>query len=150
MLAETAATLEELKRQLRNQPNPEGAVTKDLYSHLNEVFNRIIKYHPYDAYEKFEEISQLVKQTTFRIEDPKFDFELNRNAQDDKKTMTQRQALEVIERAKNLLAGKTDVRKQDRELLTKTKSCSLPNLEQHAQMLEWAGVSFGDDYVYLL
>ena len=59
MLQETQHTLEELKQKLRNQQDPNQAVSKDLYAHLNEVFNRIIKYHPYDAFDQFEEISHV-------------------------------------------------------------------------------------------
>jgi hypothetical protein len=81
MLEETQRTLDELKFNLRNQGDPDKQVDKDLYAHLNEVFNRIIKFHPYDAFDKFEEISNLVKQTNFKIEEPKFDFEVNRNVQ---------------------------------------------------------------------
>lgn len=33
--------------------------------------------HPYDAYDKFEEISLLVKQTNLKIKNPKYDFEVN-------------------------------------------------------------------------
>jgi hypothetical protein len=40
-----------------------GSVPNDLYSHLTEVFNRIMKHHASDAYDKFEEISTLVKRT---------------------------------------------------------------------------------------
>jgi hypothetical protein len=58
--------------------DPTAEVSKDLYNHLNEVFNRILKYHPYDAFDKFEEISSLVKQTNFNAKDPKYDFELNK------------------------------------------------------------------------
>lgn len=50
--------MHELKEKLRHGSG-------DVYSHLNEVLNRIVKYHPYDAYERFEEISNLVKQTNF-------------------------------------------------------------------------------------
>jgi hypothetical protein len=41
------------------------------------VFTRIIEYHHKDAYEKFEEISALVKRTHLNFNDPKGDFELN-------------------------------------------------------------------------
>ncbi len=34
-------------------------------------------HHPYDAFDKFEEISHLVKQTHLKIKDPKFDHEVN-------------------------------------------------------------------------
>lgn len=33
--------------------------------------------HPYDAYDKFEEISHLVKKTHLKIKDPKSDKEVN-------------------------------------------------------------------------
>jgi len=45
-------------------------IKADLYTHLTEVFNRIMLHHPNDAFEKFEEISGLVKQTNFKISDP--------------------------------------------------------------------------------
>lgn len=49
----------------------------DLYTHLTEVFNRIVMHHPYDAFEKFEEISHLIKLTHLKIKDPKQDDEVN-------------------------------------------------------------------------
>lgn len=50
---------------------------QDLYTHLTEVFNRILLHHSEDAYDKFEEISALVKQTDLKFKDPSFDHELN-------------------------------------------------------------------------
>lgn len=41
------------------------------------MFNRILLHHPEDAYDKFEEISALVKQTDLKFKDPKYDFEVN-------------------------------------------------------------------------
>jgi len=38
---------------------------------LSEVFARIVKNHPKDAYDKFEEISTLVKRTHLKFNDPK-------------------------------------------------------------------------------
>lgn len=37
-------------------------------------------HHPDDAYDKFEDISGLVKQTNFKIKDPKNDFDINEKA----------------------------------------------------------------------
>jgi hypothetical protein len=59
---------------MRNSQNTAKEGSGDLYKHLTEVFNRILTNHPYDGYDKFEEISMLIKQTKFKIEDPKFDF----------------------------------------------------------------------------
>lgn len=36
-------------------------------------------HHQHDGFDKFEEISALVKHTNFKIKDPKEDFEVNRN-----------------------------------------------------------------------
>jgi len=128
MLEETQRTLDELKKKLRGQKDPNSGIPNDLYSHLNEVFNRIIKFHPYDAFDKFEEISHLVKQTTFNIEDPKYDFEINGNALEGQpRTLTNKKAIEHIERVKKLLQEKTIVSKQDKELLTKKQVFDLPN-----------------------
>ena len=63
-------------RQLKQEQDLGNAVSSDLYSHLTEVFSRIIQYHHYDAFEKFEEISLLVKETNFAVKDPVRDHEL--------------------------------------------------------------------------
>ena len=36
-----------------------------------------MQFHPYDGFDKFEEISVLVKKTNMKSMDPKFDYELN-------------------------------------------------------------------------
>ena len=71
------ATLERIKGQLRQAKDIGGNVPQDLYSHLTEVFNRILLHHADDAYDKFEEISALVKATDLKFQDPKFDSEVN-------------------------------------------------------------------------
>jgi len=70
-------TLEKIRSQLHESKNVGGSVPNDLYSHLTEVFNRIMLHHSTDAYEKFEEISTLVKRTHLNFADPKHDFEVN-------------------------------------------------------------------------
>jgi radial spoke head protein 4/6 len=60
-------TLEKLKAQLQQVKDCGAPIKADLYSHLTEVFNRIMLHHPHDAYDKFEEISALVKFTNFKI-----------------------------------------------------------------------------------
>ena len=70
-------TLEKLKKELKQAKELGMPIKTDLYSHLIEVFNRIMLHHPEDGYEKFEEISALVKQTNFKIKDPQNDFDVN-------------------------------------------------------------------------
>jgi len=55
-------------------------IKADLYTHLTEVFNRIMLHHPHDAFDKFEEISGLVKKTNFKIKDPNNDYDVNTKA----------------------------------------------------------------------
>ena len=71
------ATLERIKAQLRQGKEIGGTVPQDLYSHLTEVFNRIMLHHSTDGFDKFEEISAMVKQTDLKFKDPKYDFEVN-------------------------------------------------------------------------
>lgn len=54
-------TLDKLKKELQQVKELGMPIKADLYSHLTEVFNRIMLHHPDDGYEKFEEISALVK-----------------------------------------------------------------------------------------
>jgi len=63
-------TLEKIKAQLKEARNCGNSVNLDLYTHLVEVFNRIMLHHPDNAFEKFEEISHLIKQTHLKIKDP--------------------------------------------------------------------------------
>jgi hypothetical protein len=70
-------TLDKIKSHLKESRDCGNGISLDLYSHLTEVFNRIMLHHPTDAFEKFEEISHLVKQTHLKIKDPAFDYQIN-------------------------------------------------------------------------
>jgi len=51
-----------------------------------------------------------------------------------------------VRRSKNLLNEINDlIRAKDRGLLTKNKTFCIPNFAEEAEMLEWAGISFGED-----
>ena len=54
-------TLDRIRQQLSSARDIGGNVPQDLYTHLTEVFNRILLNNDSDAYDKFEEISALVK-----------------------------------------------------------------------------------------
>jgi hypothetical protein len=54
-------TLDRIKQQLKEARDNGSTIKLDLYTHLTEMFNRIMVHHPYDAFDKFEEISLLVK-----------------------------------------------------------------------------------------
>ena len=42
------------------------------------------------------------------------------------------------------------VSRSERALLSKNQKFSIPNLHEEAEMLEWAGISFGEDFTYKL
>ena len=141
------ATLERIQAQLREAKDIGGNVPQDLYTHLTEVFNRILLHHSDDAYDKFEEISALVKMTNLKFKDPKFDHELN--GPDKARAVSERQRW--VKRSQNLLNEVNDlISADDRALLTRNKKFCIPNLAEEAEMLEWAGLSFSEETVLRL
>jgi radial spoke head protein 4A len=83
-----------------------------------------------------------VKQTDLKFADPKHDYEVNKVQSAAAVTDRQR----WVERSKNLLDEVNDlVSKADRKLLTKDKNFVIPNFDEEAEMLEWAGISFGEE-----
>ena len=93
-------TLDEIQGQLRKEKDLGGYVKSDVYAHISEVLSRIVKYHPYDALDKFEEISCLVKKINVKPANPKSDTEVNALAKKSKDLMTNNEALALIESAK--------------------------------------------------
>ena len=135
-------TLERIKTQLREARDIGGNVPQDLYSHLTEVFNRILLHHADNAYDQFEEISALVKQTDLKFKDPKNDFELNAGCA--ARTVTARD--QWVQKSRNLLNEVNDlINAKDKQLLTKNKTFAIPNFAEEAEMLEWAGINFGEE-----
>lgn len=94
-------TLIKIKQQLHSAQNVTGSVSSDLYNHLTEVFSRIVQYHQYDAYDKFEEISTLVKKTHMNFSDPRRDCDLNASKAGDDSAASERNAW--IKQSKDLL-----------------------------------------------
>ena len=92
-------TLERIRSQLREARDIGGNVPQDLYTHLTEVFNRILLHHSNDAYDKFEEISGLVKQKDLKFKDVELDSSVN--ASTGPEAATARAAW--IKKSKNLL-----------------------------------------------
>ena len=140
-------TLERIHQQLREATDIGGNVPQDLFSHLTEVFNRIVLHHQDDAYEKFEEISALIKQTDLNFNNPQRDSDLN--AAGAAQAVSERDMW--VRKSKNLLSEVNDlVSANDSSLLSTNKTFQIPDLAEEAEMLEWAGVSFGEDNIIRL
>lgn len=56
----------------------------------------------------------------------------------------------IIDKAKNLLKEKIDLGRIEKTILSNDTKFIIPNLADQASMLEWAGVNFGDDNIFLL
>lgn len=58
----------------------------------------------------------------------------------------------MINTAKTLIDEKFEdcVNAEDKEFLSLDTQFVIPNLQEQAQMLEWAGINFGEDYVFIL
>ena len=142
-------TLDKIREQLREAKNVGGSVPQDLYSHLTEVFNRIMLHHQSDAYDKFEEISALVKRTHLSFKDPKRDFEVN--AQSGARSEAELARQRWIEKSCNLLNEINDLASAaDQKALIQQKEFAMPNFQEEAEMLEWAGICFGEEDTYRL
>lgn len=141
-------TLEKLKKDLKQLKDLGMPIKTDLYSHLIEVFNRIMLHHPEDGYEKFEEISALVKQTNFKIKDPANDFDVNNAAG----VVENKEMLDLLEKWRNLLNEFPDlVAPADRKkYVSQELQCVIPNFPEHADMFEWAGYGFGTDTSFII
>jgi hypothetical protein len=113
--------------------------------------------HPTDAYDKFEEISALVKQTKLKFNDPDLDSVVNaaikvpREVEITEKHLAMRKdLLNGVSKFSLLilfLQANNNISKEDKALLTNKKFC-IPNFEEEAEMLAWAGIDFGkmDNY----
>lgn len=140
-------TLEKLKSQLQKVKDLGTPIKADLYTHLTEVFNRIMLHHPADAYDKFEEISGLVKHNNFKIKDPDHDYDVNGKAG----VIQNKEMLDFIEKMINLLNENPDLlSKVDRGMVAKELKCSIPNFLEQAEMLEWAGIGFGENFNFMI
>lgn len=105
-------------------------------------------HHPNDGFEKFEEISALVKYHNFKIADPKPDFEVRNNGSATSDIAT---LIAALDKFRALLAEVPDlVSADDRGLVAKEFKCSLPNFLDHAAILETAGIGFGEDMSLLV
>ena len=123
-------------------------IKEDLYSHLTEVFNRIMLSHPKDAYDRFETISKLVKMNNFKITDPPTDDEVNSR----RVVVTNQEALEFIQQARNLMNQVVPggVARPKMIEIERNNNCVLTNFLDQAEMLEWAGYGFGENTNFMI
>lgn len=69
-----------IRKQLEETKNLGLPINQNLYEHLTEVASRVILDHEKDGFEKFEEISALVKCHSFRLGQTQSDSAVNERA----------------------------------------------------------------------
>jgi hypothetical protein len=89
-----------------------------------------MKFHPYDGFDRFEEISTLVKETNAKIDNSKKDSIIN--GKKDNMTITAKEALNYVEKAKRLLENLSDanIKSEDKKLFTNGTKFIIPNLAE--------------------
>lgn len=104
-----------------------------------------MNYNSSSGYDEFEEISALVKQTHLKFNDPKNDYEVNKAQGSSAPT-----ARDVwVQKSKNLIDEINDlVNTSDKKYLSTNQKFVIPNFFEEAEMLEWAGISFGEEDNY--
>jgi len=124
-----------LKTILRNIKSTKGV---DLYSHLQEVFKKLILHYPDQALEKLEEVSYLLKHNdTLRIEDFL-------------KVSDMRNYKDVCEQMTAYIAGMKEYFGQkkptedgeEEEPEAAAPVGFVPDLLDEAQVWQWAGIGF--------
>lgn len=124
-------TIEAMKNTLKANKKL-GKVQLDFYTHMKAIFNRVMLYHKHDSFEKFEEISHLVKTTHLEIRDPMKDSEINRPKPTKKSEIVDH----YISEFRKLLLFCTELDSVVEDV------CSV------MKMFEWSGISFGDAECY--
>lgn len=118
---------------------------RELYSHLIECFNNLILHYPDDALDKLEEVSYLLKDE----DKGKIRQFLNFDNKRDTKTYTG--SLKAYsEQAVDIFPRKGDPGDGDEDAAGPATAGKITNLHSDSELLEWAGVSFGEEETYRL
>lgn len=114
-----------------------------VYSHLTEVFTHILQTKPERLYETFESISAFVKQNAFEYKDLKSDTEIA------KLQPRKIELSEWVEKCRSLLSRHIKVTEQGFKVVVHPAPLGMfSDLLKDFQLLQWIGISFGDDETY--
>jgi hypothetical protein len=118
---------------------------KELYSHLTECFNNLILYYPDEALDKFEEVSYLLKDD----DKTKMRRFLNLDNTRDNRPATEAKAAYAL-KAASLFPRAAEAGADADDTPEPATAGKLANLLADAEVMQWAGVSFGDTETYRL
>lgn len=130
------STARDIKDYLKNNQNCKGV---DLYRHLTELFSKLMREKPENAYADFEVFSAFVNKFTFQYNEPRDSKDVNEIAT--RKT----EASNWVEECKSLLDIPREYNEEGLLVEKRPAPVSLiSDLTADANVLKWAGVNFGD------
>jgi radial spoke head protein 4/6 len=118
---------------------------KELYSHLIECFNNLILYYPDEALDKIEEISYLLKSSDKTL------IRKFLNLDNPKDTSTLTSAMQpYLSKIQALFPPKPEEGGDPDEAPEPSTAGKLSDLFKDSQVLQWAGVGFGEEETFRL
>lgn len=108
------------------------------------MVNRILAHHKYDAYQKFEEISLLIKKTQLKVKNPKTSEQIRQIDE----SSCQKELDRYIRNLRELLNEKLCVDPSNKQFVDKNNQCAVGDFLEKTKILEWAGISFGEEETY--
>lgn len=136
-------TFECIKNKMQ-APKQVGPVKVDLFTHITEIINKIIAHHKYDAYQKFEEISLLIKKTQLNVKNPKTPEQIRQlDSEGVCKELDQ-----YVSDVRTLLNEKITMPKVDKKSTVTRPHCAIGDFLENIKLLEFAGISFGEEETY--
>jgi len=136
------ATAADIKEYLKNTKNGKGV---DLYRHLTELFSKLMREKPENAYQDFEIFSAFANKFTFQYNEPRDSKVVNDIA------TRKIESSNWVADCKNLLDVPREYNEEGLLVDKRPAPISLiPDLIADSNVLKWAGVNFGDSEMYML
>jgi len=115
-----------------------------LFDHLTHLFEKLqTDHHEKHVFENFEKLSSFVKQNTFVYKHPKSDKEVNQIVENET------ELTDWYAQSADLL-GRLTKKNEKGQKVVANEMGAFPNLMADAQLLETAGISFGEEETYRL
>jgi len=119
---------------------------ENINTHITEVFNRCMMHHKMDAFDKFEEVSSLVKKTNLKHKEAQVDYAVNTVAGISEKSRQMNVQLAIT---KNIINTEYALEKKDKDA-TSNKMITVTSVDEDCELLKWAGINFGNYDSYML
>ena len=136
----------QIKKSLNTTSDGRQGAFQELNSHLTKIFMTAMADNKSDAFDKFEDISALIKGTKFNFKNPLAAAQVNQ------KKKFAHGSCDHSEKLRELLHGENAlVKEKDKSLITSMNPrFNMADITQEIEMLGWAGINFGSSDAYKL